>query len=298
MDNFADPLITLRTIPKSVASHRLKANACMVFIYPTGPNMGTRYELSVDFPAHIGRTDDCQLFNTDSSVSRLHARIEAKHNGYYVVDLDSTNGTYVNNVRVKESRLNDGDSVRIGNCLYRFLEGGNLERVYHEEIYRLTVIDSLTKLHNRRYLMDTLDREFSRAQRYTRPLSVVMLDIDHFKRINDIEGHLAGDFVLCDLAALIQQAIRKDELFARYGGEEFCIVLPETTLPEAILAAERYRELVERHPFSYQDHPLHVTVSLGAACHVPTHQSAIELIESADERLYAAKAHGRNCVCS
>ena len=291
-----DPSQTYRTIPKSIVLKPAHKNACLVYIYPTGPNMGSRYVLAADEFTEIGRTDDCQVFNQDASVSRLHARIDLRTDGYYVTDLASTNGTYVNNVKIVESSLEDGDSVRVGNCLYRFLERGNLEMVYHEEIYRLTVIDPLTNLHNRRYMTEVLDREYSRAQRHQRPLSVVMFDLDRFKQINDVHGHLAGDFVLRDLAALVNQVIRKDELFCRYGGEEFCIILPETTLHEARDAAERYRTVVEKHTFLYQNVHLPVTISLGVGTFDSSITSIEALIDAADTKLYEAKKLGRNCV--
>ncbi len=290
-----DPSQTYRTAPKSLIKPSHK-NACLVYIYPTGPNMGSRYVLESNAITEIGRTDDCQVFNQDPSVSRLHARLDLRADGFYVTDLASTNGTYVNNAKIKECRLEDGDSVRVGNCLYRFLESGNLEMVYHEEIYRLTVIDSLTNLHNRRYMNDTLEREYSRALRYERPLSVVMFDIDRFKQVNDLHGHLAGDFVLRDLASLVKQVIRKDELFCRYGGEEFCVILPETPLQEAHEAAERYRKVVEQHVFLYQDVRLPVTISLGVAMFDASLTSIEALIEAADSKLYEAKRLGRNCV--
>jgi two-component system, cell cycle response regulator len=287
---------TYRTIPKSTLIKLDQKNACLVYIYPTGPNMGSRYVLTPDEFTEIGRTDECQIFNQDASVSRLHARFDMRADGYYVTDLASTNGTYVNNVRVKESRLEDGDSVRVGNCLYRYLERGNLEMVYHEEIYRLTVIDPLTNLHNRRFMTEALEREFSRAQRHKRPLSLVMFDIDRFKQVNDVHGHLAGDFVLRDLAALVNQVIRKDELFCRYGGEEFCIILPETNQTEAVEAAERYRRVVEQHTFMYQEQRLPVTISLGVSAFDSSMTSIEALIDSADTKLYEAKKLGRNCV--
>src|SRR5262249_50951585 len=146
----------------------------------------------------------------------------------------------------------DGDYLRVGNCIHRFLAGGNVEAEYHEEIYRLTIIDALTDIHNKRYLLEFLDRELSRTARYGRPLAIIMFDIDRFKSINDEVGHLGGDFILRELSSLVKGSVRKEELFARYGGEEFVIVLPETKIDAGVLVAERVRGLVERHPFLYE----------------------------------------------
>src|SRR5207247_3830386 len=137
--------------------------------------------------------------------------------GYYAVDLQSTNGTFVNDVPASICKLKDGDYLRVGNCIYRFLAGGNVEAEYHEEIYRLTIIDALTGIHNKRYLLEFLDRELARSARHHRPLSLVMLDIDRFKAVNDELGHLAGDFTLRELLSLAKEAIRKEELCVRYG---------------------------------------------------------------------------------
>jgi len=271
------------------------SDACLVFIYPTGPQMGARYVLKQS-DALIGRTEECQIRNNDGSVSRNHARVEFRDDGYYAVDLGSTNGTFVNNVLKREGRLEDGDYLRIGNCIYRFLEGGNLEAEYHEEIYRLTVQDALTGAHNRRYLMEFLDRELARAQRFDRPLALAMFDIDHFKMINDQSGHLAGDLTLRELTAMLKAVVRKDELLARYGGEEFAIVLPETSAEDAASACERLRIAVEQHCFVYQSARIPVTVSVGVAVSTRDTTGPEDLIREADAKLYEAKRTGRNKV--
>jgi diguanylate cyclase (GGDEF)-like protein len=289
-----DPYQTFKTA-KAVIPPPQVSNACLVFIYPTGPQMGARYVLQ-QADALIGRTDDCQIRNTDASVSRTHARIECRPDGYYVVDLGSTNGTFVNNTAHRAARLEDGDYLRIGNCIYRFLGGGNLEAEYHEEIYRLTVLDGLTGVHNRRYLTEFLDRELSRAHRYERPLALAMFDIDRFKGINDGFGHLAGDTALRELAGLLKTSVRKDELLARYGGEEFAIALPETTGEQAVQACERLRATVEAHRFEYAGAVLPLTVSVGVAVSGRDTETPEQLIRVADAKLYEAKANGRNRV--
>jgi diguanylate cyclase (GGDEF)-like protein len=272
-------------------------SACLVHIYPTGPTMGTRYTLS-EMPIVLGRASDCDIRINDHSVSRRHARIQPGADGYYAVDLQSTNGTYVNDVPASMYKLKDGDYLRVGNCIYRFLMGGNVETEYHEEIYRLTIIDGLTEIHNKRYLMEFLDREIARSSRHNRPLSLVMIDIDRFKLINDEYGHLGGDFTLRELASRIKGNIRKEELFARYGGEEFCVVLPETTPEGALIAADRVLKVVSQAPFRFEDKTYQVTISAG----VTTTQgeadiTPLELLRRSDEKLYQAKNDGRNRAC-
>jgi diguanylate cyclase (GGDEF)-like protein len=293
MDKVTETWVTASERPISITNR----NACLIHIYPTGPTMGSRYTLS-EMPIVLGRASDCDIRINDHSVSRRHARIQPGADGYYAVDLQSTNGTYVNDIPASMYRLKDGDYLRVGNCIYRFLMGGNVETEYHEEIYRLTIIDGLTEIHNKRYLMEFLDRELARSSRYNRALSLIMFDIDRFKAINDEYGHLGGDFTLRELASRIKGNIRKEELFARYGGEEFVVVLPETPADGAVIAADRFLKVISQTPFRFEEKTFHVTISAG----VVTTQGEVditpmELLRRSDERLYNAKNQGRNRVC-
>ncbi|HJT78541.1 MAG TPA: GGDEF domain-containing protein [Gemmataceae bacterium] len=283
------------TAPKRLISSGGR-EACVVHIYPTGPGMGTRYPLG-EAPVVLGRGSDCDIRINDHSVSRRHARIQPGADGYYAVDLQSTNGTFVNDALATLCKLKDGDYLRVGNCMYRFLAGGNVEAEYHEEIYRLTIIDALTDVHNKRSLLEFLDRELARSARYGRPLSLILFDIDHFKAVNDEFGHLAGDCTLRELAACARASVRREELLARYGGEEFAIVLPETGLEEGRAAAERIRSRVEGHRFHFEGKAYPVTISAGVATTAgePALTPA-ELIAQADAKLYQAKHEGRNRV--
>ncbi len=276
-----------------------KREACLVHIYPTGPTMGCRYPLT-DRPLVLGRGEDSDIRLNDHSVSRKHAIIEPSADGYSVSDQRSTNGTFVNDKQLDGARLlKDGDYLRVGNCLYRFLAGGNIETEYHEEIYRLTILDGLTQIHNKRYLDEFLEREVVRSQRHHRPLSVLAVDIDKFKTINDDLGHLCGDFVLRELAGVIRGTLRQEDLFARCGGEEFVVVLVETTTDGALLVAERIREAVAAHQFRFETTPIRLTISIGLASTtgaLPV--TANELRHEADLKLYEAKHAGRNRVCS
>jgi two-component system, cell cycle response regulator len=286
------------TSPKRLFS-TVTREACLVHIYPTGPSMGCRYPLT-ECTLIIGRGEDCDIRLHDHSVSRRHVKIEATAEGFYVTDQQSTNGTFVNDRQLETSwLLKDGDYLRVGNCIYRYLAGGNIEAEYHEEIYRLTILDGLTQIHNQRYLVEFLEREVVRSQRHERPLSVLMVDIDKFKSINDTFGHLCGDFVLRELADIVRATVRKEDLFARYGGEEFTLVLVETNLEGAIIAAERIREAVAEHQFRFESTPVKLTISIGIAntCGDMT-ISPTGLLKVADENLFEAKRAGRNRVIS
>src|SRR5262249_42573312 len=260
MERLLDTWVTAPQRPVSATCR----GACLVNIYPTGPNMGCRHTLE-DKPIVLGRAEDCEIRVDDHSVSRHHARIEPRPEGYFAVDLKSTKGTFVNDAPISLSRLADGDYLRVGNAIFRFLAGGNVEAEYHEEIYRLTIIDALTGIHNKRYLFEGLDRELIRSTRHCRPLAFLLLDVDCFKGINDEMGHLAGDFTLREIAGCLRGEVRQEDLFARYGGDEFGLVLVEATLPGAVEVAERMRIQIESHAFRYEGSSYRVTISLGVA---------------------------------
>jgi diguanylate cyclase (GGDEF)-like protein len=271
-------------------------NPCLVTIH--GPNLGRKVEIDRD-EFTIGRGDSNDLAVPVGDVSRVHCRITRLGGALSVCDLDSTNGTYVNDDLATpgvEFPLRPGDHLNLGGAIFKLLEGGHPESAYHEELYRTAIIDGLTQIYNRRYLSEFFERELSRAQRHQRPLSLLLLDVDEFKRINDERGHLCGDQILRELAALLGRQMRRECCFARYGGEEFAVVLPETDAEGARLAAERMRGLVEAHGFRADGRTIPVTVSIGIATLEPGMQSPAQLFHCADLRLYEAKHAGRNCV--
>jgi diguanylate cyclase (GGDEF)-like protein len=166
-----------------------------------------------------------------------------------------------------------------------------------ERLRNLSIRDGLTELFNHRHIMETLASEFQRAGRYEGVVSVLMVDIDRFKRVNDSYGHQAGDVVLRDVARLLVGALRSVDAVGRYGGEEFMVVLPETACEEAMLTAERVRRLVEARPFQSHGHALDITVSVGVACYPGADIVTVsDLIRQSDRALYRAKNNGRNRV--
>ena len=266
--------------------------AALVVIY--GMELGRKYNLD-QATVIIGRSSKCEVQVDQESVSRNHAKIITTDQSIILRDLGSTNGTYVNDQLIDEYVLKDGDLVKIGRTIFKFLSGGNLENAYHEEIYRLTTIDGLTQIFNRRYFLEQLEREVSRSKRYRRELSLIMFDIDKFKKINDTYGHLAGDAVLKQLSNVVRAKIRREDIFARYGGEEFAIVLPETDGANTLAFAEKIRKLVEKASFKFEETKIAVTVSIGIGTSADV-GDAESLIKRADEKLYEAKHAGRNCV--
>ena len=268
--------------------------ACIVQIY--GGPLGRRVELTGN-PITIGRDDDNAIAAQLDTVSRRHSRVFSVEGEHFVEDLESTNGTFVNDRQISAATaLHNGDLIRCGSAVFKFIEGGNVEALYHEEIHRLSVVDGLTDIANKRHFKEFLERELARAVRHQRPLALVLFDLDRFKQLNDTHGHLAGDRVLCGVAALVAPEVRREELFARWGGEEFAVVLPETDLAGAADFGERMRSLVERTPFEYDGKSLSVTISVGVTA-LAAGDSMASLLGRADAAMYRAKQDGRNRVC-
>jgi diguanylate cyclase (GGDEF)-like protein len=274
---------------------RRRGEACVVVLY--GPELGKRAAIGRT-PFQIGRASKNELPIDQESVSRHHARITpTAARAYLIEDLGSTNGTFVNDERVTERRpLKDGDQIRVGRSILKFMSGANVEANYHEEIYRLMTVDALTQVFNKRYFNEALEREHNRAQRYKRELSLALFDLDHFKAINDAHGHLAGDAVLRQLAAEVKPRLREQDIFARVGGEEFAVLLPEIGADGAMTAGDKVRRIVEAATFLVETLPLRVTVSVGVASLESDSKEAVTLYERADAALYEAKRSGRNRV--
>jgi diguanylate cyclase (GGDEF)-like protein len=245
----------------------------------------------------FGRDADCTVPLDDDTVSRRHAVVRWTGEAHEIEDLGSTNGTYLNRKAVQKSGIAHGDELKIGRRIFKFLCAGTAEGQYHEVSYRLMTRDGLTGAWNRHAFDESYAREISRARRYERPLALISFDIDHFKRVNDTAGHMAGDELLRQLAELVGASVRKEDLFARIGGEEFAVLMPEGTLESARATAERLREQLGRTEFDILGASLRVTASFGAAAldHA-TDLTGEKLRREADERLYAAKAAGRDRV--
>lgn len=302
MSEFDDKteVTTIVQLPSgSGAEQGPKVSDCLVTIYTKDTSLlGKRFVL--DFtPVRIGRGSENHIALDSDAVSRRHAYLEQRSGVWWAVDNGSTNGTYVNDEPIKhEASLTNGDHIKVGPTIFKYLSGADVEAKYHEEIYRMMIIDGLTQAHVKRYLLETLEKEVMRAHRHARDLSLIMFDIDHFKRINDNYGHLAGDFVLKELARIVQDRVRRDEVFARYGGEEFAIILPETNLAGAHALAEGLRERIAQSRFIFQGNMIPVTISMGVAPLSAAEKTGPDLIRSADAKLYEAKRSGRNRVVS
>lgn len=270
--------------------------ACLIVCASLDPmQVGRRHEFS-EKAVTIGRSPDSTIVIESGTVSRSHARIERRGRGFALVDCGSVNGTYLGDEPVDEHTLRSGDLIKVGPCILKYLAAGDVEAAYHEEIYRLTITDGLTGIANKRAFEETIKAEVRRALRYARPLSLVMFDLDHFKKVNDTCGHMAGDYVLQTVASVVRAKIREDDTFARYGGEEFALLLPETPKTTAAQLAEKVRAAVANTQFIFEDRVIPVTVSMGVAEVVAEFRTHHQLVKAADARLYEAKRDGRNRV--
>lgn len=261
-----------------------------------GGQLGAKIELDRRRPITVGRAISNDIYIDDNTVSGTHCRFYFAQNMWVLEDLNSTNGTYVQGQSIQRCALRDGDLIKVGQTIYKFLSTLNVETAYYEEIYRMAIFDGLTQIHNRRYLEEFIERELSRCRRHGRPMALLLFDVDKFKSINDTYGHLAGDHVLRTMAAQISTRIRREELFARYAGDEFVVVLPESHVVEAAILGESIRSLVEECDFTFDNQPLRASISVGAAEVRPDITTPAQLIAAADAALYRAKQQGRNTV--
>lgn len=268
----------------------------------SGPNIGRVYSVR-DAETVFGRGKEAHVRIEDAGASRAHARIVLQEGPrYFLEDLKSTNGTFVAGRRIDRVELASGDRIHIGpNVVVTFAildaQAESLARQHYESSVR----DPLTRAHNRRYLVERLASEIAYARRHSTRLALILFDLDHFKRVNDTNGHLAGDDVLRDVAALVSRMIRSEDVFARFGGEEFVILVRGISHANVGRFAERLRQAVESLEVVHDAAVLRVTISVGYAS-LDEFADAVRTPETmmrvADERLYRAKTAGRNRVCS
>ncbi len=282
--------------PISKIQHRaFSKSSALVVIY--GEDLGRKFDLD-EGRTSIGRSAKSDIQIDHDSVSRNHVRLTVDEGRTSIEDVGSTNGTFLNDESLSgKVTLRNNDLIKVGRTVFKFIAHDNIEAAYHDEIYRLTTVDGLTQVHNRRYFDEAVDREISRCRRYGRGLSVLLIDVDHFKSINDTFGHLAGDAVLKEVASTIKRRIRKEDVLARFGGEEFAVLTPEIDLKGATAMAQKVRKVIEKHEFSFDGETIPVTISCGVATLGKKGDDAQALLSRADEKLYEAKEGGRNQVC-
>jgi len=264
----------------------------------TGPGIGQ----TTAVPAAglvLGRGAAAGVRVEDEAVSREHARVWVDAEGVVrVTDLGSTNGTLLNGQRVDDAALAEGDKIQVGRwAVFRFSLNDRLDDNYLEHLYQTSIRDALTGLFNRRYLLECLERDLALSKRSGVPLTLVLLDVDEFKKVNDTFGHAGGDRVLRALAELLGSMQRHESIVARYGGEEMAVLLRGVGSVGGQVFAERMRQAVEGRPLPVGRGKVRLTISLGVASTELDHADTPEaFLEAADRYLYLSKRRGRNCV--
>ena len=246
----------------------------------------------------IGRGPKSDIRIGDEGVSREHACVVIDGDKVVLEDLQSTNGTFCNGVRVARRELSDGDKIMVGSTtILKFTYHDYLDEVFQRQMYESALRDGLTKVFNKKYFNDLLDKEFSYSIRHSTSLTLLFIDIDYFKRINDQYGHQAGDSVLADLAGVVSRVVRTEDVLARFGGEEFVVLCRDTGAEGGGVLAERLRTAVEEHRFGFGGKEIPVTISVGvASLPDPAIKTAAAILAAADKALYEAKRGGRNRV--
>jgi diguanylate cyclase (GGDEF)-like protein len=289
-----DPLDdTTRTAGAPDAPAGTGENAYLVVM--AGSNLGEMYKLD-KARLVIGRGDNADLRLVDDGISRDHAQIINENGRMILEDMGSTNGTFCNGTRVTRQPLSEGDKILLGSTtILKFSYQDQLEEAFQRQMSESALRDGMTRAYNKRYFGERIESELQYSLRHTAPVSLIFLDIDHFKRINDVHGHQAGDYVLVQLASLAMSMLGEDEVFARYGGEEFAVIARGMDITSAEALSERLRSAVEGNRFVFGDAPIPVTISVGVS-YAPGLgvATAVDLVARADEALYAAKRAGRN----
>lgn len=262
-----------------------------------GSGVGEMYKLEHERTI-IGRGGKAQIRLIDDGISREHAELVLEEGEIVLHDLGSTNGTFCNGIKVDKRALCDGDKILVGSTtILKFTYHDNLDEAFQRQMYESSLRDGLTKAFNKKYFIDRLESEFTYAVRHNAPLTLLIFDIDHFKKVNDTYGHQGGDLVLSELSALMMMSLRTEDIFARYGGEEFAIIGRGSDVRQGGMIGERLRAAVEKRIFKYQDKVVPVTISIGVAgLPDPAIRDSSAMVQAADTALYVSKQSGRNRV--
>ena len=257
----------------------------------------------------LGRSLGADVRINDYKASRRHAKVakvfnpDTRVHDYVLTDFGSRNGTYLNGQRISEVTLQNGDKITVGEHILRFDLLDEIDREYQRQIHRLISHDDLTGLLSSRSFFSELRREAARAKAEGMPMCVLMMDIDHFKLVNDTYGHLTGSKTIEEVGECIMNCVRSGDAAARFGGEEFAAFLLDAEISQALVAAERIRSIVEAREFSVirqgrTESTHRITISIGISSFPDDSHDPIELVEMADSALYRAKREGRNRIAA
>src|ERR1044071_7369912 len=279
---------TLSSVPAAGPSPPRGVAPSAYLVVISGPSFGEMYRLKGE-RSTLGRGDRADIRVLDDGVSREHAGIERDGGKMVLVDNGSTNGTFCNGIRIKRHDLTDGDKISIGaTTILRFTYQDQVDEHYQKKLFESALRDGLTSTFNRRYFIDRLHTEIRFAVRHEKSLGLLFVDIDHFKKINDVHGHLAGDQVLAGVARAMTSTIRAEDVLARYGGEEFAVICREIEAEGARALGERLRVAVVEQRFEHDGKVIPVTVSVGVVV-ARQIDDTHAYIAAADAAMYEAK---------
>lgn len=293
-----DTTIVLTDIKSALQASEKEAQKKPAALLVVGGELnGSLFDL-VGSSVSVGRSADNTIPLDFNGISRYHFKLNADGAEFILEDLGSKNGTFLNNKKVEGStKLNKGDIIKIGAIALKYLPKGDTERLTYDKLNMEANTDKHTGCFNKGYFNNKINLEVNKSKVTGEPLSLIVFDLDHFKKLNDNFGHDAGDFVLKEMAALIRNnGIRENDIFARYGGEEFVILLPKTNIKQSFEIAERLRKLIEAKEFIYDGKRLPVTASIGVADYRQGVLTGTDLFKRADEAVYKSKQGGRNVV--
>ena len=249
----------------------------------------------------LGRDNGNDIAINDKKVSKIHCEISIAKTSQdiervSIKDLDSTNGTYVNGEKIEQTLIHGGDKIQVGDTVLSLSYSDELEKEYHAKLFNYAVRDTHTGLYNRRFIINELENISRIARRSNRTYSIIIIDIDDFKQINDRYGHLAGDDYLKRIAALFASTLREQDIAGRIGGEEFLVILPETMIDGALQLAVRMRKNVEGFVMPLQNQDIRTTISAGVCQYERGIKDVKELLDLADQAMYEAKKADKNKV--
>jgi len=293
-----DTTIVLTDIRAALQASEKEAQLKPAALLVVGGDLnGTIFDLT-EPQVGIGRNADNTIALEFNGVSRYHFKLLASGESHVLEDCGSKNGTYLNNKRVESlTPLAKGDIIKIGSIALKYLPKGDPERLTYDKLNLEANTDKHTGCFNKTYFNNRIAIEVNKCKVTGEPLSLILFDLDHFKKLNDGYGHDAGDYVLKEMAQIIRaNGIREQDVFARYGGEEFVILLPKTNLKQSFEIAERLRKLIENKEFLYDAKRLPVTASIGVADYRQGVITGTDLFKRADDAVYKAKEAGRNQV--
>ncbi len=295
IDDTTIVLLDIREALQASEKEAQKKPAALLII--GGDLNGTIFDL-VEPTVGIGRNADNIIALEFNGVSRYHFKLHVSGDSHILEDCGSKNGTYLNNKKIEgQTPLARADIIKIGSIALKYLPKGDPERLTYDKLNLEANTDKHTGCYNKTFFNNRIGLEVNKSKVTGDPLSLILFDLDHFKKLNDNYGHDAGDYVLKDMAAVIRaNGIRDQDVFARYGGEEFVILLPKTNLKQSFEIAERLRKLIENKEFLYDGKRLPVTASVGVADYRQGVNTGTDLFKRADDAVYKAKDAGRNQV--